>query len=148
MPRPYIPPSATDNWATPQDLFDRLNHEFGFTVDVAADSQNAKCSRFFSAAQDGLAQDWSGETVWCNPPYGRVIAEWMKKAYESAQQGATVVLLVPARTDTGWYHDYAMQGEVRFLRGRVKFGGSPNAAPFPSIVVVFRPPVAIARRAA
>lgn len=146
--RAYIPPSATCNWATPQNLFNRLHREFGFTVDVAASRSNARCRRFFTARQNGLAQDWSGETVWCNPPYGRVIADWMKKAYASSLQGATVVLLVPARTDTGWFHDYALRGEVRFLRGRLKFGGAKNSAPFASLLVIFRPKAARVRRAA
>lgn len=140
MARPYIPPSATDNWATPQDLFDALHREFRFTVDVAASRENAKLPRFYTVDDDGLSQVWSGERVWCNPPYGRAIADWMRKAYESSREGATVVLLVPSRTDTAWWHDYAEKGEVRFLRGRLRFGGAKNAAPFPNVLVIFRPP--------
>ncbi len=86
---------------------------------------------------DGLAMNWWG-TVFMNPPYGREIGKWMKKAYESAQTGATVVYLVPSRTDTRWWHDYAMKGEVRFIKGRLKFGGSKNSAPFASAVVIFK----------
>ncbi len=137
--------SRTCEWATPQWLFEGLNREFGFTLDPCATSQNAKCARFFTAAQDGLAQDWGEEVVFMNPPYGRVIGKWMRKAYESGRAGATVVCLVPARTDTEWWHRYAMSGEIRFLKGRVKFGGAANGAPFPSAVVVFRPPKGRAR---
>lgn len=126
--------SASDNWATPQDFFDKLNEEFSFTLDVCADEQNHKTQNYFSKEQDGLAQEWYG-TVWMNPPYGREIGKWMKKAYES---NAKVVCLVPARTDTAWWHDYAAKGEVRFIRGRLKFGNSKNSAPFPSAVVIFR----------
>jgi phage N-6-adenine-methyltransferase len=129
--------SATDLWATPQDFFDKLHDEFGFQTDVCANAENAKCANYYTAEQDGLAQSWSG-VCWMNPPYGRAIKGWMRKAYESAQAGATVVCLVPARTDTAWWWDYAMKGEVRFIRGRLKFGGHENNAPFPSAVVIFR----------
>jgi phage N-6-adenine-methyltransferase len=128
--------SATDEWATPQHLFEKLNARFGFTLDVCATPENAKCPRYFTKADDGLAQTWSG-VCWMNPPYGRQIKKWMRKAYESSQQGATVVCLVPARTDTAWWHDYAMKGSIEFLRGRLKFGGAVNSAPFPSAIVVF-----------
>ncbi len=130
--------SATDLWSTPQDFFDRYNERFGFEVDVCATNDNAKCERFFTVEQDGLAQEWRG-VCWMNPPYGRTIAHWMRKAYESSLTGATVVCLVPARTDTRWWHDYAMKGEVEFIKGRLKFGGHSNSAPFPSAVVVFHP---------
>lgn len=132
--------SATCEWATPQWLFDALAREFAFTLDPCATAENAKCRRFFTAADDGLAQDWHGDVVFMNPPYGTVIGRWMQKAFDSAQAGATVVCLVPARTDTAWWHDYAMRGEIRLLRGRLKFGNAKNSAPFPSAVVVFRPP--------
>jgi phage N-6-adenine-methyltransferase len=129
--------SRTDLWATPQDFFDRLNVEFGFTLDVCATPENAKCTRYFTRTDDGLTQNWTG-VCWMNPPYGREISSWMRKAYTSAQEGATVVCLVPARTDTAWWHDYAAKAdEVRFIRGRLKFGGSENSAPFPSAVIVF-----------
>ena len=130
--------SATDMWSTPQEFFDRLDSEFGFTLDVCSTHDNAKCERHFTEAEDGLSQVWDG-VCWMNPPYGRTIGKWMRKAYESSLTGATVVCLVPARTDTAWWHDYAVKGEVRFLRGRLKFGGSINSAPFPSAVVIFRP---------
>lgn len=131
--------SKTDDWATPMQTFRELDHEFGFGLDVCASADNAKCARYFTKEQDGLAQSWEG-VCWMNPPYGEVIGQWMEKAYLSAEAGATVVCLVPARTDTAWWHDYAMRGEVRFLRGRLKFGAAENSAPFPSAVVVFRPP--------
>jgi phage N-6-adenine-methyltransferase len=130
--------SATEMWATPQEFFDGLDTEFGFQMDVCAIAENAKCARFFTPQENGLAQEWSG-VCWMNPPYGRAIGHWMRKAYESSQAGATVVCLVPARTDTAWWHEYAMKGEIRFIRGRLKFGGHKNSAPFPSAVVVFRP---------
>lgn len=132
--------SATVEWATPWAIFNPLDAEFGFTVDVCASADNAKVARYFTEAMDGLAQDWTGEVCWMNPPYGRVIGDWMRKAYESAQAGATVVCLVPARTDTRWWHDYAMKGEIRFLKGRVHFenGDTKAPAPFPSAIVVFR----------
>ena len=129
--------SATDLWATPQDLFDRLHARYGFETDVCATPENAKCPKFFTKADDGLAQQWSG-VCWMNPPYGRQIGAWMAKAYRASQAGATVVCLVPARTDTAWWHDYAAKGAVEFLRGRLKFGGHKNSAPFPSSRVVFR----------
>ena len=128
--------SETDNWATPQNLFDELNQRYGFELDVCASSENTKCSRFFSLEDDGLAQTWQG-VCWMNPPYGRAIKDWMAKAYDSSKNGAKVVCLVPARTDTAWWHDYAMKGEITFLRGRLKFGNSKNSAPFPSALVVF-----------
>ena len=130
--------SATDMWATPQAFFDGLNSEFGFTLDVCSTHENAKCEYHFTETDDGLSQVWDG-MCWMNPPYGRTIGKWMRKAYESSLTGATVVCLVPARTDTAWWHEYAIKGEVRFLRGRLKFGGSINSAPFPSAVVIFRP---------
>lgn len=130
--------SETCLWATPQAFFDTLNAEFGFETDVCALAENAKCPRYFTPEMDGLAQEWRG-VCWMNPPYGREIGAWMRKAFESSKAGATVVCLVPARTDTAWWHDYARQGEVRFVRGRLKFGGHANSAPFPSAVVVFRP---------
>ena len=131
--------SATDLWSTLQDFFDKMNAEFHFTLDVCATAANAKCARFFSPADDGLAQQWTG-TCWMNPPYGRTIGQWMAKAREAAEKGATVVCLVPARTDTRWWQDNVSKAQdVRFLRGRLKFGGATNSAPFPSAVVVFRP---------
>lgn len=130
--------SATDEWATPPHVFATLDREFRFSLDVCATADNAKCPRFFTRADDGLAQPWDG-VCWMNPPYGDVIGDWMRKAYESSLAGAVVVCLVPARTDTAWWHDFAMKGEIRFVRGRLKFGAAEYGAPFPSAVVVFRP---------
>jgi len=131
--------STSAEWETPQFLFDALDAEFGFDLDVCATAKNTKCRRYFSLDTSGLSQDWRNSVCWMNPPYGRAITQWMQKAYESAKRGATVVCLVPARTDTDWWHRYAQRGEVRLLRGRLKFGGSRNSAPFPSAVIVFRP---------
>ena len=132
--------SKTDLWSTPQDFFDALDKEFHFTLDACALPENAKCKRYFSPEQDGLFQPWEG-VVWCNPPYGRQIGKWVEKAAVSVCMGkATVVMLLPARTDTAWFHDYIYgPAEIRFIRGRLKFGGCKNAAPFPSMVVIFRP---------
>lgn len=131
--------SKTSDWETPQDFFDRLNSEFHFELDVCATPENAKCKRYFTPEVDGLKQKWTG-VCWMNPPYGREIGRWVKKAYESAQEGTTVVCLLPARTDTSWWHDYCMKAdEIRFIRGRLKFSGAKHPAPFPSAVVIFRP---------
>ena len=129
--------SATDLHATPQEFFNKLNDEFNFTVDVCATPENAKCEIFYTKEDDGLSQNWSGN-VWMNPPYGREIGLWMAKASEAAKAGATVVCLVPARTDTAWWHEHVIKHEVRFIKGRLKFGGAKNSAPFPSAVVVMR----------
>jgi phage N-6-adenine-methyltransferase len=131
--------SRKPDWSTPQWIFDILDAEFGFTLDACATAANAKCAHFFTPTEDGLAQDWGKHRVFMNPPYGRTIAHWMQKAYSSAQQGATVVCLIPARTDTTWWHQFAMKGEVRLIRGRIRFEGAKHGAPFPSAVVVFRP---------
>ncbi len=128
----------TDVWATPQWLYDALNREFGFTLDPCSDGTNAKCKRFYSYLDNGLLKDWGTESVFMNPPYSEV-DEWMRKAYGSAQEGATVVCLIPSRTDTQWWHEYAMKGEIRFIKGRLKFGDAENSAPFPSAIIVFRP---------
>lgn len=130
--------SKTDNWATPQDFFDKYDAKFNFTLDVCADKINAKCKKFYNKADDGLNQEWTG-VCWMNPPYGRDIKKWIKKAFESSKNGATVVCLIPSRTDTSYWHDYCLKGEVEFIRGRLKFGNSKNSAPFPSAIVIFRP---------
>lgn len=130
--------SKTDMWETPQDFFNKLNEEFHFNLDVCALPENAKCTAYFTPEMDGLIQPWYGR-CWCNPPYGRQIGRWVQKAHQSAKNGATVVMLIPARTDTAWFHDYILENaEIRFIRGRLKFGGSHNSAPFPSMVVIFR----------
>jgi len=134
--------SETDLWSTPQDFFDRLDAEFGFTLDACATLENAKCADFISPEQDGLKTPWTGRggSVFVNPPYGRSIGAWVQKAYYTFRLGALVAMLVPARTDTRWWQDYVMQAtEVRFIRGRLKFGSATNSAPFPSAVVIFDP---------
>lgn len=131
--------SSTDLWATPQKLYDELHREFAFTLDVCATPENAKCREFFTEATDGLAQEWRG-VCWMNPPYGDAISAWVRKAYETSLLGTVVVCLVPARVDTAWWWDYCRHGEVRILRGRLKFGDGANSAPFPSAVVVFGRP--------
>lgn len=146
--------SASAEWSTPQDFFEEYNRIYRFTLDVCATPANKKASKYYTIAShacyemlwdgeclglDGLAHDWGTERCWMNPPYGREIIQWMRKAYEASQNGALVVCLVPSRTDTAWWHDYAMQGDVTFIRGRLKFGGHANSAPFPSAVVVFFP---------
>jgi phage N-6-adenine-methyltransferase len=131
--------SETDLWSTPQAFYDRLNAEFNFTLDPCSDGTNNKCALYFTAEQDGLAQEWAPHTTFMNPPYGRAIADWIRKAYEESCNGATVVILIPARTDTKYWHDYVMKAEeIRLIKGRLKFGDSTNSAPFPSAVVVFR----------
>lgn len=135
--------SNTNEWGTPQDLFDELNKEFGFTLDPCSTHQNAKCAKHYTAEDDGLSKDWSNDVVFCNPPYGTDIGNWVKKAYEENQKGATVVLLIPARTDTKYFHEYIYKKhEIRFLKGRLKFtnseGKTQAAAPFPSMVVVMK----------
>jgi phage N-6-adenine-methyltransferase len=129
--------SATDEWETPRSLFDELSTIFGgFTLDPCATPQNAKCQTFFTREQDGLARRWGGK-VFMNPPYGRDIGRWVKKAYDESLRGALVVCLLPARTDPRWWQDYVKHGYVYFLRGRLRFGTALNSAPFPSAIVTF-----------
>lgn len=133
--------SDKKDWSTPQDFFDKLDKEFHFKLDPCATAENAKCPVFFTEKQDGLSLPWQrGGAVFMNPPYGDAVKAWMQKAYEAFLEGVTVVCLVPARTDTKWWHDYAMKGEIRLVKGRLKFGGSKNkgSAPFPSAVIVFK----------
>jgi len=127
-------------WATPKEWFTYLNLEFGFTLDPCCQHETAKCEKHYTPAEDGLSKSWADERVFMNPPYGRDIGEWMKKAYtESRVNNALVVCFVPARVDTNWWHDYAIKGEVRFPKGRVKFEGATASAPFPIAIVIFRP---------
>ena len=127
----------TDLLYTQQDFFKKYDDVYKFETDVCATDDNAKCAKYYTEEMDGLSQEWRG-VCWMNPPYGRTIGNWMKKDYESSLEGSTVACLVPARTDTGWWHDYAMKGGIEFIKGRLKFGGSKNSAPFPSAVVVFK----------
>ena len=133
----------TDQWETPQDFYDLLDNEFHFTLDPCADESNHKCGRYFTKEQDGLKQDWSGEIVFCNPPYGRKVGEWVQKCFREVYQGncKCAVLLLFANTDTKWFHDWVYhKAEVRFIKGRLKFGGQKYDAPKPSMVVIFRKP--------
>lgn len=134
--------SKDDKWSTPQDFFDELNAEFGFTLDPCADEFNHKCNKYYTEEDDGLLQDWEGEIVFCNPPYGKHIKDWVRKAYiEGYKPNTTVVMLIPARTDTTYFHKYIYhKAEIRFIKGRLKFGNSKNSAPFPSMVVIYRGP--------
>ena len=137
MVAPALLSSSTSEWATPQALFDKLDATFHFTLDVCATKYNAKCAKFFTEEDDGLKQDWGGDIIWCNPPYGRKIGDWVRKCAE--HQGIAVMLL-PARTDTRWWHEYIANNptaNVRFIKGRLKFGGATNPAPFPSAIVIF-----------
>lgn len=145
--------TGRDDWSTPQDLFDALNAEFRFTIDGAATAENAKCQRWFGpgsvVGRDALLRSWNGEVVWVNPPYSKGIqARFIEKAVDEVTFGAcTVVMLLPARTDTRAFHKFIWDAsthhprtgvEVRFLKGRLKFGGAKAGAPFPSMVVIFR----------
>jgi site-specific DNA-methyltransferase (adenine-specific) len=133
--------SGNTDWETPPELFKRFDEKYHFNIDVCATALNTKCRRYFTPEQDGLTQPWLG-TCWMNPPYGRGIEPWIKKAYESAEAGATVVAILPARTDTAWFHQYIYgKAEIEFLKGRVRFimGGKTGPAPFPSMIVVWKP---------
>jgi phage N-6-adenine-methyltransferase len=131
--------SNTGEWETPQDFFDELNKEFNFTFDVCATKENAKCKRFWTKENNALTKDWNLERFWMNPPYGREIGKWIKKA--ATKRNGIVVALLPARTDTRWFHDYIYKKpyvEIKFIKGRLKFGGAKNSAPFPSMLVIFK----------
>tara|TARA_E500000331_G_scaffold340017_1_gene370898 strand:+ start:8983 stop:9459 length:477 start_codon:yes stop_codon:yes gene_type:complete len=132
--------SKTGDWATPQDFFDKLNWRYGpFDLDPCASTHNTKCANFYTEIEDGLSKDWTGHTVFVNPPYGRGIEKWIEKAYNTAKnENSRVVMLIPARTDTKYWHSYVMKAaEVHFVKGRLKFGAAKNCAPFPSAVIVF-----------
>lgn len=144
MVAPVMFSSKSVDWSSPQGVFDELHAEFHFVLDVCATQLNNKCSAYYTRYEDGLAQEWADAVagrgaVWMNPPYGREIGTWVAKAAHEANKGATVVCLLPARTDTKWWHRYVIpHAEVRFVKGRLKFGGAKNAAPFPSAIVIFR----------
>lgn len=148
--------SNTDDWPTPQDFYDRLDAEFNFTLDVCSSTANHKAPTFYAldhpdpARRDGLNRNWAADahdttgttgSIWMNPPYGKGIDQWMTKAHEAAQAGATVVCLVPVRTSTHWWHDtvLATGAEVRYVRGRLTFGTAKHSAAFSSAVVIYRP---------
>ena len=130
--------SKSDEWSTPQDLFDALNDEFHFTLDPCATDENAKCKMYYTSSDNGLEKEWADHVVFCNPPYSQ-INKWVTKSAEEARKGATVVMLIPARTDTKWFHEYIYKkAEIRFIKGRLKFGDSKKGAPFPSMLVIWR----------
>jgi phage N-6-adenine-methyltransferase len=138
MFNPALLTSRSREWSTPREFFETLDRQFHFTLDPCATRHNAKCKRYFTKADDGLSQRWNGR-VFVNPPYGREIGKWVKKAYEESLTSAELVAcLLPARTDTKWWHEYAMRGEVSFIKGRLQFSGAKSGAPFPSAVVIFR----------
>lgn len=129
--------STTVEWPTPQDLFDKINARFNFTLDVCATTENAKCAIFFTKEIDGLSQKWSG-TCWMNPPYGRAMIAWLNKAVKEKANGVTTVALIPARTNTGWWHDIIIpHSKVEFIRGRPKFGNAKHGLPQPLALAIF-----------
>lgn len=136
--------SNSNEWATPNELFDELNSEFNFTLDPCCTHKNAKCKKHYTINEDGLAQSWKNESVFCNPPYGTEIKKWVKKCYEEhIKNNITVVMLIPARTDTTYFHEYIYKkSEIRFIKGRVKFidenGNQQNSAPFSSMIVIWQ----------
>ena len=131
--------SKSDNWATPQDFYDELNKRFNFELDPCADAENHKCPIYYTKEQDGLQQDWGRYRTYVNPPYGREIGKWVEKAYETNKEhGNLIVMLLPARTDTRWFHNFIYKkAEIEFIKGRLKFGNSKDSAPFPSMIVIF-----------
>jgi phage N-6-adenine-methyltransferase len=134
--------SKSTEWETPRDFYERLNQEYDFSLDPCCTKETAKCENYFTEEDDGLSKSWAGHRTFMNPPYGRAIKKWIEKAYEEGKKpNTTVVCLIPARTDTKYWHKYCMKAcEIYFVKGRLKFGNSKNAAPFPSAVVVFRGP--------
>lgn len=130
--------AKTDLYETPQDLFDKLNKKFHFDLDVCALPENTKCEMYYTPEDDGLTQPWWG-SCWMNPPYGREISKWVEKAYKESLKNTTVVCLLPARTDTKWFHEYCLPfAEIRFLKGRLRFQNCKHTAPFPNMIVIFR----------
>ena len=140
----------TESWETPPHIFGALHREFGFTLDAASSAANAKLPKYITKDQDGLRTPWKGERVWVNPPYGRgdVVGRWVRKAFAEVSEGGCqlAVLLVPARTETAWFHEIALPfGEVRLVYGRIRFSGAPKAGRFPSLVLVLQAPLDLAR---
>jgi site-specific DNA-methyltransferase (adenine-specific) len=140
--------SRSEEWSTPPNFFRLLDDEFHFTLDACATVANAKCKTFFTKRQDGLRQDWGTEIVFCNPPYGKQMRAWARKCHDAALSGATVVMLAHSRTDTKWFHEwvYERAAEIRFVRGRLKFGDGRQSAPFPSLIAIFKPPRVVGER--
>jgi phage N-6-adenine-methyltransferase len=136
--------SKRSDWATPKRFFEILNREFDFALDVCATSDTALAPHFFHLDEDSLSKDWgaiaAGRSIWMNPPYGKRVGYWIEKAFRESRH-AVIVCLLPARTDTSWFHNYCLKGEIRFIRGRLCFDDNPRKqAPFPSMIVIFRPP--------
>ena len=132
--------SSSENWSTPMDLFELINSKYNFTVDVCADASNNKVKKYYNIQKDGLSQDWSNDVCWCNPPYGKNISKWIEKAYVESEKGTKIVMLLPSRTDTKWFHNFIYENKnakIEFIKGRLKFSGSNNSAPFPSMIVKF-----------
>ena len=131
--------SKTNEWNTPDDLYNILYKEFNFTLDPCTNGLNNKCDKFYTEKENGLIHDWSKDIVFMNPPYGRQIRQWVEKAYNESLKGSKVVCLIPSRTDTKYWHDFIFNkaSEVRFIKGRLKFGDSKNSAPFPSAIIVY-----------
>lgn len=127
--------SVKQDWATPDELFERLNRIYQFDLDAAASRENTRCATYFDECTDGLAQSWEGRRVWCNPPYGRTIGQWTAKAASESARAAFIVMLVPARTDTAWWHRATADARVEYLRGRLRFKGANSSAPFPSALL-------------
>lgn len=132
--------SVTDEWYTPIEFYNALNKEFNFNLDPCATDINHKCAKYFTKEDNGLLQSWGGYNVFCNPPYGRAINAWVEKAYnESKKDNTLIVMLLPARTDTKWFHNFIYhKAEIRFIKGRLKFGGSKGDAPFPSMLAIYK----------
>lgn len=132
--------SKSNEWATPQDLYNKLNNRYNFTLDPCSSLENHKCDKFYTIKENGLIQDWSNEVVFCNPPYGREIYDWVKKCYNEHLNGTKIVLLIPSRTDTRYFHEFLYKKpniKLEFIKGRLKFGDSNNSAPFPSLLAYF-----------
>lgn len=123
------------DWATPDELYNRLHGIYSFDLDVAADAENARCADYFDQSTDGLSQSWADKRVWCNPPYGRQLRAWIAKAEAESKRARFIVMLVPARTDTAWWHLALKSARVEFLKGRLKFKGAKASAPFPSALL-------------
>lgn len=131
--------SKSEEWETPDYVFRALDRKYHFTLDPCSSDLNHKTDVYFTKEQNGLLQSWGGHVVFCNPPYGRDVGKWVQKAFYENRKGVTVVLLLPARVDTKWFHEYIyLYHDVTFIRGRLKFGGSKNNAPFPSMIVEMR----------
>lgn len=131
--------SNSCEWATPKNFFEQLNKEFNFTLDPCSTKENHKCKKYYTINDNGLEKSWENEIVYMNPPYGREIIKWVEKAYNENLKGTTIVCLLPARTDTKWFHNYIYKKhEIRFIKGRLKFNDGKQSAPFPSMVVVMK----------